>query len=389
MADRIVDLKSIPSTKITQAEFDWYLHEEYLVPEAIELTGDEIDEFRSAADRAFRYYTETITEIIDHALWDDFKFPHEMREMIQHSHGHKHPHILGRFDFGGGIDGLPIGLLEFNADTCTMLPESSYFQSFFKEETFSRRWVDFNFLHRDLVQSFKQLLQDYQDREATLLVTSLGYIEDQLNAKVIVKAAEEAGFEVLYTDLENVVFEDDGVYVEFDEGDEMKFDFMFKFVPWEFIMFEEPELLKILRDLQLNDEIIILNPAHSILMQSKAILPHIYRKFHSDDIILQASMKEQDFRSLSYVSKSIFGRMGENIKMFDAAGNEIEKTDGDFGNFPSVHQKYTPLYKDEEFNYYQAGVYVTYGESCALSFRRCETMIIDEDAEFVPHFMSR
>jgi len=39
-----------------------------------------------------------------------------------------HGHLYGRFDLAGGIDGKPIKLLEFNADTPTALFESAIIQ---------------------------------------------------------------------------------------------------------------------------------------------------------------------------------------------------------------------------------------------------------------------
>lgn len=389
MEDRVVDLEGIPSRRISEAGYDWYLHEEYIIPEAVYLEGDEIDAYREAADKCYQFYLDVVDDIIEKANWDDFGFPIAMREMIQHSYDNEHMHLFGRFDFGGGIDGIPLGLLEFNADTCTMLPESAFFQDFFREEFFQPDWFQFNFLHRDLVQSFKQLIKENPDRDKTIVVTSLGYVEDKLNAKVIVDAAKEAGFEAVYADLEFLIFEDDGVYLEFDGGEEIRFDFMYKLVPWEFIMFEEPELLEILKDLQLNDEIYILNPAHSILMQSKAVLPYLYKKFNQEALILKASFDKGDFDQDSYVEKVTFGRLGENISIYDPKGELLESTGGDFGEFPKIYQKFTPLYKDEEGNYYQAGVYVCDGKASSLSFRRCEGMIVNDDAEYIPHFMPR
>ena len=34
-------------------------------------------------------------------------------------------HLYGRFDLSGGLDGKPIKLIEFNADTATCIPETA------------------------------------------------------------------------------------------------------------------------------------------------------------------------------------------------------------------------------------------------------------------------
>lgn len=390
MEDRVFDLKGIPSKEIAQAGYEWYLHEEYIIPEAVRVTGEEIDAFRFAADKSYEFYDKIVDKILHDAAWDAHKYPLKMREMIQHSWDQQHMHLIGRFDFGGGMDNLPLGLLEFNADTSTMIPESYYFQDFFKQYQFDRNWLHFNFLKRDLIQAFKQLKAENPRRTPTLLVTSLGHEDDQLNCKVLVEAATEAGFEAVYADLEYVIFEDDGVYLEFDDGGDMRFDFMYKLVPWEFIMFEEPELLDILHDLQMSDELYIMNPAYSIIMQSKATLVDLYDEFYMEGpFLLQASFDKTDFALQSYVEKVTFGRMGENVKIHDADGDSVDRQPGEFGDYPSMFQKFTPLYKDGESNYYQAGVFVVNGKSSALSFRRSEGMIVTDDAEFMPHFMLR
>lgn len=388
MEDRIYTLKGTPDKQIRDAGYEWYLHEEYIVPEAVRVTGQEIDNLRYAADATYALVVQCVDRLLKEAKWDHFKFPLKMREMIQHSFSANHMHMLGRFDFGGGLDDLPLGLLEFNADTSTMIPETGLFQDYFKQEIFDRKWMHFNFLKRDLIQSFKQLRMSNPNRANTMLFTSLGHEEDQLNCKFLMDAALEAGFEAVYADLEYVVFEDDGVYLEFDDGEDMRFDYMYKLVPWEFIMFEEPELLDILYGLQMSDALIIINPAYAVMMQSKALLPYLsdfYGK--NNELILQAGFDKSMFKNLSYVEKVTFGRMGENIKIYDAQGDKIEKNGGDFGDFPKIYQKFTPLYKDDESNYYQAGIFVTQGKSCALSFRRSEGMIVNDDAEYLPHFM--
>ena len=39
MEDRIYTLKGTPDKQIRDAGYEWYLHEEYIVPEAVRVTG--------------------------------------------------------------------------------------------------------------------------------------------------------------------------------------------------------------------------------------------------------------------------------------------------------------------------------------------------------------
>ena len=279
-------------------------------------------------------------------------------------------------------------IFELNADTPTMLPETLVFQPLFLDQVRRSDFLQFNKLRSELVLALKDLLKSYPERSNTFLVTSLGYEEDILNAKVLVEIAEEAGFEAAYSDLENVVFEDDGVFLDFEDGSDQKYDYMFKLVPWEFIMYEEPELLEVLHRLQLEDLVYIMNPAYTVLMQSKAILPYISANF-KEDFILKSSFKATDFVGEPHVEKVVFGRLGENVKIIDKSGVEVATNDGDYGEHEKIYQAFSPLYQDDDGDYYQPGIYVVDTNAAAISFRRCDNIIINDDCEFIPHLIDQ
>ena len=364
------------------------MFQEYLVPEAIILEPEEVDGYIDIANEAAELFEDVTERIIENANWDDFPFPVAMREMIQHSWDRKDLHLLGRFDLSGGINGLPTKVFEFNADTPTMLPETVVFQNLFKNEIRRSNFTQFNSLRIELVAAFQSLLDDFPTRSNTLLVTSLGHDEDVLNAQVIVEIAKEAGFYAEYSDLENVVFEEDGIYLDYDDESDQKFDYMFKLVPWEFIMFEEPELLELLRTLQLSDKLYIMNPAYTAIMQSKAILPYLHANFKTD-FILKASFNKEDFLGESYVEKVVFGRLGENIEIVDRFGAQIAKNEGDYGAHKKIYQAFSPLFQDDDDDYYQPGVYTVDSKASAISFRRCENIIVNDDSEFIPHLIAQ
>ena len=117
-------------------------------------------------------------------------------------------------DFAGGIDGLPIKLIEFNADTPAVLPESAYFQQWMAEPVIDQYKGQLNYLVQDMAQVFGDIRKQFPDRPATLLLTSLGHEEDRLNLAIIEEAAEAAGFAVDYADLDMIIFAEDGVYLD-------------------------------------------------------------------------------------------------------------------------------------------------------------------------------
>lgn len=386
MVDRLIGLKKVPEKLIAQGGFDWFLDKEYLVPEALLLLPEEIDDYVFVAEKASQLFREITRHIIVNAEWDNFPFPIAMRDMIQQSWERNDVHLLGRIDVSGGINGLPTKVYEYNADTPTMLPETVVFQNLFKNEARGSKYVQFNRIRLEMVAVFKRLLDQFPEKENTLLVTSLGYEEDVLNAQVIVEIAKEAGFMAEYSDLEFVVFEKDGVYLDYDDDSDQRFDFMYKLVPWEFIMYEEPELLDILHDLQLRDLLYIMNPAYAAIMQSKSILPYLHHN-SMESFVLKSSFHKKDFYGESYVEKVEFGRLGENVKIVDKLGSEISKNLGDYGKYQKIFQEYSPLFQDEDGDYYQPGIYLVNNIPSAISFRRSEHLIVDDDSEFIPHLI--
>lgn len=386
MEDRQVDLDGIPEQFIKENGYEFLLDDEYIVPEGIVLKPSEIDAAINAQNEIYAIFKEELTAMVKA---DDFAFlnlPDKMIELIKYSFNEKDMHILGRFDFAGGVEDLPLKLLEYNADTPTMLPESSVIQDAFTKH-YSEPY-QLNSLRRHLEVAFNRLSISSRDRHPSLLATSLGHEEDVANAELVMQIAAEEGFEVAYADLPDIDFStDEGIFVEAENGESAQYDYLYKLIPWEFICFDEPELLDILHNLILSGRVYVMNPAYTLVYQSKVFLDHVSRKYDLP-YFLDSSRDPSDFRGKKYVEKVSFGRLGENIKIYDEQGNVIEENDGDFGHFEKVYQEFADLYKDSYGEYYQLGMYNVNGVASAISFRRGEKLILDDDCQFIPHFES-
>ncbi len=390
MVDRVIDLPNTDGLQqIRSNGYQWFLdgeNEEYITSEALLLTRAESKAFLDAADACFDLYTKAFEYVITGNLWSRLGIPEAAIPLIKYSWEQNHPHILGRFDFAGGIEGIPIKLIEFNADTCTSLPESAYFQDWLQEPVRTEYKGQVNYLVADVEKELRALRDAYPDLEPTLLLTSLGYIEDKLNLEVVKEAAQNAGFEIAYADLENVIFDEDAVLLEVEDG-YAQYNFMFKLIPWEFIIFEEPELLGILSKLIMNHGLIVINPAYSLVFQSKRLMSVLYKLFPYSEYLLSTYEDNSRFSRRAYVEKVNFGRLGENIKIFDNQGKIVEENEGDFDQPLKVYQELASMYRDEDSDIYQAGVYVSGGTSNCISFRRRDGLIIDDDAEFITHLL--
>ncbi len=383
MEDRLIELSGIPDDAIKSHQLEFLLEDEYIVPEGIFVLEDEVKEYQRAANEVYEIFEEELHKLVKARDFRLFDFPSQLEDLIVHSAEQKHAHLLGRFDFAGGIDGLPIKLLEFNADMPTMLPESTIIQAGFND---IMGGLPYDNLLEQLGVAYNWLGITAQ-REKLMLGTSLGHAEDIANMSVLLDCAAAEGFETMYADLPQVEFaKNEGVFVQLEDQSYLQFDFLLKLVPWEFICYEEPGLLDDLHNLQLQDLIYVLNPAYTLVFQSKVFMAQLYKRY-SSNFLLKTSTRAEDFISRRHVKKPYLGRLGQRISILDRRGKLLDATEGDLEVDKWIYQEFAELYKDNCDEYYQPGIYTVRGKSAGLSFRRAERLIVDDDCQYIPHFI--
>ncbi len=388
---KVQAINPLPLSVLKEYGWEWFAGDGdwvYLAPEIVEVSRREILQYRRACHELYEMIMDAAQYVIDNNLWNELCIPPNLVEMIKMTwNDNRHLYLIGRFDVAGGMDGIPIKLIEFNADTPTILAETAFLQKELLEVNGIKPNQQFNMVYEELVDQFRKLKVLNSDLEPTLLVTTLGHEEDTINADVIFDAAEEAGFDVEYRDLEEISFSpDEGIFVEVSEDKFVKFDFLYKIVPWEFISLEEPELMDILNEIVRDRKAVIVNPAYSVLLQSKGLMKYLWDLNRNHDFLLETSFKKPVNPKNSYVEKVVYGREGENICIYDKHGEVIEETEGDFFEFPNIYQDFAKLPRDNSGNYYQPAIFHV-SQPCALSFRRRNALIMDEDAKFVAHVL--
>lgn len=362
----------------------WYLSEDYFSEELLVVQSFELEQFKRITEEAFHVFEKATNHIIANNQLHTLGIPSFFHECIIHSWENKkqHPFLCGRFDINGGFKNSYGKVIEFNADTFSTLPETILWQPLQKELLKENRNVSqFNDLAEDIKRLFSQLKYETGLENPVFLGSSFGYVEDQLNTSTIIDLAYEAGFSPHYSDLEHVVFsEEEGIF--YKEGDEyVKVDVWYKMIPWDWMFNEEPELAKLLSQIVLNKQAVILNPPYTAIWQNKKFLAYITKHF-PNNVIAETFLEATSLHE--YVAKPIYGRLGENVTIKNTKNDAISK--GDFGSQELVYQKYYPLIKDLENYYYQAGMFYTTKPS-ALNLRAQETPIIGDDCEFMTHIV--
>lgn len=386
----MITLKSLrisPEAQLRQLDWGWMLGRDtltYLTNDVVLLTGREAEAYRDAVDQLYDMFVETGQDVIDNNRFKELAIPENLIELIKLSwEDDRNLHLYGRFDLSGGIDGKPIKLIEFNADTATCIPETAVVQWAHLKANELDDSLQFNSLYESLVENFRVLKDINKDLEPALLLSAMrDTAEDDTNVSVLAEAAREAGFEVAIKYVDEVEFSpEEGIFVNDDRGGYEQYFFWFKLIPWEYIALDEPELAATLTRIVKKRKAVVINPAYTLLFQSKGILKLLWDRFPFHPLLLQTDVLPLSYKD--YVEKVMFGREGANVRIVDVFGKVLEEVGGDYNEDQKVYQEYTEFVQDDKGNRYQAGVFFA-GGACALGFRR-GGKIIDNTAQFVGH----
>ncbi|RDU55110.1 glutathionylspermidine synthase [Helicobacter sp. MIT 00-7814] len=357
----------------------------YIENELVHISQDEAEAFYNAGNELYDMYVEAGEYVLENELLFELDIPPSLHEMIYQSWEEEiHWHLYGRFDLAGGLDGKPIKLLEFNADTPTMLYESALVQWALLKHNNLNENLQFNDIANALRENFKRLITLDSDTSAfaslyegwKILFSSVkGNIEEETTTRFLEQMAREAGFATNFAYIDEVGFSaDEGVLYE-----GQNYEFLFKLVPWEFIAIDEPEMAQLMKEMMQNKNAIFLNPAYTLMFQSKRMLKILYDLFPKHPLLLESSFEPLNIKQ---VRKRSFGREGANVEILDSHSKVLEAKEGIYGAHKEVYQQFFEL-NAHNGSFYQPNVFFAY-ESCGLGFRKGGA-IVDNFSKFVSH----
>lgn len=363
-------------------------NEDYLCDDFVMISSVELEKIKRASIEMVSLAHKAAKYIVEHDRLKELGISKNARKLVKYSVlNEMGQHLVSRLDFAGGFDNVPLKLLEFNADTCTLLPETAYIQrEHFNQEKNQLFAPPFDGLLDGLVSQFEHIMAVNPDLPKRILISTMGFAEDWLSSDVVEKAAKKAGFEAVQSMvLEKVIFSpEEGIFLEISEEHFEQYYFWFKIVPWEFIADEEPDLMELLEPIIMNRLAVVINPAFSMLLQSKAIIKVMKELEPENPLLLNTDFELGKVSSERYVRKPIFGRLGENITYHDKSEGIDYNTEGDYGDYKMVFQEVAEFNIDQKEYRYQPSMFWT-GRPVALGIRRQDDPIIDDDAQFVSH----
>ena len=390
---RLEKLKPLSDEYLESIGFVWHTDSDnssYISDEIVVITEDEANAYYEATNELYDMFAEAGQYVIDNNLFHELNIPFNLVEVIKESWENEvHWHLYSRFDLAGGIDGKPIKLIEFNADTPTSLFETAIIQWAMLKANALDESSQFNNLYEALKDNFKRIItldsdiekfeEYYSNLGWKILFSSISSSSEDINTtKLLQHIATEAGFNTDFEFIENVQFSDDGIF----KNDEL-FEFWFKLIPWENIAIEESELALILTEIITNKKAIIFNPAYTLMFQSKGFMKILWDLYPNHPLLLETSF--EPLIGKKQVEKRCFGREGANVKIINADQSIDEQTSGDYEGHKAIYQEYIEFPKDSNGNFYQAGVFYAY-EACGLGFRR-GGKILNNMSKFVGHII--
>ncbi len=385
-------LKTTPlDTKYLESlGFVWHTDSDkssYISDELVVLTEAEAEAYYEATNELYDMYVEAAEYVVENNLFHAIGIPFNLVELIKESwENDVHWHLYGRFDLAGGLDGTPIKLLEFNADTPTALFETAIVQWAILKQNNMQESSQFNATYEALVNNFKRLVtleEDVSNFEENydgwnFLFTSVkGNSEEENTVRLLQHIATEAGYKTEFAYIDDIEFSaEDGILYN-----DSAYELWFKLIPWEDIALEESDLAMLLTNIIKNQKAIIFNPAYTLFFQSKGLLKILWDLYPNHPLLLESAF--EPLKGQKQVKKPIFGREGGNVSILDENALELHAVDGNYANHKMLYQAYTELATDNKGNSYQAGVFYAY-EACGLGFRK-GGKILDNGSKFVGH----
>lgn len=361
----------------------------YISNELVSITQDEAEAFYEATNELYDMYVAAAEYVINNDLFHELGIPFNLVDIIKSSwENDVHWHLYGRFDLAGGIDGKPIKLIEFNADTPTSLFETAIIQWAMLKFNNLNEASQFNDVYEALVENFKRLITLEEDTSAfdeyyegwKILFSSIaGSSEDENTTRLLEAAARDAGFECDFAFASEVSFDDEnGIF-----WNGQNWEYWFKLIPWEMIAIDESDLALIIKNIIKNQKAIILNPAYTLLFQSKGIMKILWDLYPNHPLLLESSF--EPLNGKKQVKKPFLAREGANVSIINSDGSIEIQNDGEYANGKFLYQEFADFAKDEKGNSYQAGMFFAF-EGCALGFRKGKD-IIDNYSKFVGHII--
>jgi glutathionylspermidine synthase len=263
-------------------------------------------------------------------------------------------------------------MLEYNADTPTMVIESAMMQWFWLQD--ERRGADqFNSLHERLMERFGEIRVLMPPGEPFYFAGFGDNEEERQTCVYLQDLATQAGLDARFINLGDIGWLNN----QFVDLEDRPIKYWFKLYPWEW-MFSDEFGAHTRQDVSG-----IVEPIWKCILSNKGILPVLHEMFPDHPNILPAHWDDTKLKSGSYVSKPMLSREGANITMFER-GCEVAHTDGKYHGH-KIYQERASLFQ-QDGHYAVIGSWVVGNKSAGMIVRDSSEQIVRDLSRVVPHW---
>lgn len=325
--------------------------------------------------------------------------PGKYYSAIRQSWRNDEPTLYGRFDFAYDGESEP-KMLEYNADTPTMVIETALMQWFWLQDV-KPGHDQFNSLHEKLLEQFRYIRGRVGLGERFYFAGYEENLEEYQTCRYFQDLATQAGLNCDFIDLGDIGWNGSN-FVNL-QGAAMRY--WFKLYPWEWMMTDE------FGEHLAHNSSGIVEPIWKAILSNKGILPLLYEMFPSHPNILPASFNNDlpaddqewyefqanataeelelfgkgELSASSYVVKPMLSREGANIDIVES-GRVVKRTGGNYTG-PRIYQKKANLY-EEGGSFAVIGSWVVGDEAAGMVVRDNPQQIVLDTSKVVPHWIS-
>lgn len=349
-------------------------------------TLEQVEQIEAATEALHGLCLAAVDHVVQNpALMDRFGIPQHYRQYIANSWRRYDPYLMGRFDLAYDPATGAVKMLEYNADTPTLVIETAVAQWFWMEEV--KEADQFNSLHDKLIERFGEIKAMMPPGEvlyfASLPARDAGdgrawSMEEFQHATYFRDVAEQAGISTQWININRLGYNYSNGFV--GEREE-PIRFLHKLYPWEW-MTEEAFGKHVVED-----RTGFIEPIWKMLLSNKAILPILWSLNPDHPNLLPAFFEREQMAAAGhtdYVMKPILAREGANITMFKA-GQPVLTTDGSYGASPKVYQKTAVLPRFGDHRVI-IGSWVVGEKAAGMILREDDTDIVVNTSKVVPHY---
>ena len=332
------------------------------------LTTRDVELIEAATGELWRRCLDAVEHVVTRRRYAELGIPPHAVPLIETSWNDDHPSIYGRFDLGYRT-GEPPRLLEFNADTPTMLLEAAVVQWKWKEEVFPAA-DQFNSIHEKLIAKWASLRGVLRD---PIHFAHGESVEDLMTVTYLRDTAEQAGWQTVGLHMADLGWH----HVRgFTDLDEFAITNVFKLYPWEWMLREK-------FGARLSPGLPYwIEPAWRMILSNKGVLPILWELFPDHPNLLPAFAEPGPLRE--WVRKPRLGREGESVEIVTARGTETNP--GAYGEEGFVYQEYFELPRYDG-RHPIVGSWVIDQEPAGVGIRESEQLITRNESPFVPHII--